>query len=64
MPVNEGYIYFAYDTGKIYLDKAGGRYLMSNGGNSDSSTGLIWAHGTEETITKATDDDADQTYII
>ena len=32
MPIAEGYLYFAYDTGKIYIDKSGSRYLMSSVG--------------------------------
>jgi len=37
-------VYFAYDSGNIYLDKNGQRYLM--GGSS--STGFAWAKGSEE----------------
>jgi hypothetical protein len=37
-------VYFAYDSGNIYLDKNGQRYLM--GGSS--STGFAWANGSEE----------------
>ncbi len=57
---HDGYIYFAYDSGNIYLDKNNERYLMG----SSSSTGFSWCNGTEETIIKAIDDEEDTTYFI
>lgn len=51
--LHEGFVYFAYDTGNIYLDKNGHRYLM--GGNS---TGIVYGHGTDATIIK--DDPEDE----
>lgn len=49
---HEGFVYFAYDTGNIYLDKNERRYLM--GGNS---TGIVYGHGTDATIIKVEPDD-------
>jgi len=40
----DNYIYFAYDTGNIYIDKAGARYPMGK------SNGIIYADGTDENI--------------
>lgn len=45
--IRDGYIYFAYDTGNIYLDKNNHRYLMGG-----SSTGIIYAHGNDRDIIK------------
>ena len=49
MPIREGYVYFAYDSGRIYLDKNGTRYLMSSkssgGGGVEGGTGIIYADG-------------------
>jgi hypothetical protein len=47
MPVREGYTYFAFDTGNIYMDKDGARYLMGG-----SSTGIVYANGNDTTIIK------------
>ena len=59
-PKIDGYVYFAYDTGNIYLDKDGGRYPL--GGNS---TGIIYANGNESTIVKKyPDNEEDDTYVI
>ena len=49
MPIREGFIYFAYDSGRIYLDKDGDRILMSNvSGSGVGSSGIIYANGTSE----------------
>ena len=45
--IRDGYLYFAYDTGKIYLDKNGHRYPMGS-----SSSGISYAHGTSDEIIK------------
>ena len=52
-PIQEGYVYYAYDSGRIYLDKNGNRYLMSNkagGGGGAGGTGIIYANGTNTQI--------------
>lgn len=60
LSVCDGYIYFAYDTGNIYLDKNGHRYLM--GGNS---TGIIYSHGNDEQILKVfPDNDTNYEYTM
>ena len=59
MDIHDGYLYFAYDTGNIYLDKNGYRYLMGG-----SSSGFAWANATGNAITKASDDDGDTRYFI
>lgn len=57
---HDGYIYFAYDTGNIYLDKDGQRHLM--GGDS---TGFVWADAKDGQIIKVVaDDEENQTYYI
>lgn len=61
IPNHEGFVYFAYDSGNIYLDKNNQRYLM--GGSS--STGFYWANGNDEQISKVYEDnDEDQTYTF
>lgn len=61
----DGFIYFAYDTGNIYLDKNGTRHLMGGAGGSGGSTGFAWASGVdEETIIKLNEDEDDTMYSI
>jgi hypothetical protein len=50
--IRDGYLYFAYDTGKIYLDKNGHRYPMGS-----SSSGISYAHGTSDEIIKVFPDE-------
>ena len=52
MPIREGWLYFAYDSGRIYLDKNGTRYLMSNksSGGGEGGTGIIYANGSNTQI--------------
>ena len=67
LPVREGFLYFAYDSGNIYLDKNGHRYLMggSGSGSSSGASGIIYAHGTDDNIIKLVpEDDDDYTYSI
>ena len=60
LPIREGFLYFAYDSGNIYLDKDGRRYLM--GGNS---SGIIYANGNDEQILKVLpNDDTNYEYTI
>ena len=60
LSVCDGYIYFAYNTGNIYLDKNGHRYLM--GGNS---TGIFYSHGNDEQILKVfPDNDTNYEYTM
>ena len=62
----DGQILYAYDTGRIYLDKDGHRYLISNAdsGGGSGNAGFKWANGDETTIVKASEDEADNTYKI
>ena len=50
--IHEGYIYYAYDSGRIYLDKDGARYLIStkSGGGGGGGTGIIYANGSNTQI--------------
>lgn len=52
--IREGQLLFAYDSGRIYLDKNGVRYLMSSkasgGGSGLSGTGIIYANGSNTQI--------------
>ena len=58
-PYYDGKIYFAYDTNKIYLDVDGSKHLMG-GGNS----GIIYAQGTDTTISKKSENEEDTQYYI
>ena len=50
-PIREGYVYYAYDSGRIYLDKDGNRYLMSTAsGGGGNGTGIIYANGNDDNI--------------
>ena len=50
-PIVEGQVLFAYDSGRIYLDKNGIRYTMSSkGGNSAGGTGIVYADGSNTQI--------------
>lgn len=51
----DGYVYFAYDTGNIYMDKDGGRYLMSSAGGA--GIGVIYTHGDSSEIVKVDPED-------
>ena len=59
-PIREGFLYFAYDSGNIYLDKNGRRYLMGG-----SSSGIIYADGSDAQIIKTLpNDDTSSEYSI
>ena len=63
----EGQVLFAYDTGRIYLDKDGVRHLMSTasgGSGSGGGSGFSWAIGDDSTIIKENEDEASNTYLI
>ena len=51
-PIREGYVYYAYDSGRIYLDKNGNRYLMSSkgSGGGEGGSGIIYANGSNTQI--------------
>ena len=52
-PIKEGYVYYAYDSGRIYLDKDGTRYLISTkagSGGGGGGTGIIYANGSNTQI--------------
>jgi len=58
--IHEGYLYFAYDTGNIYIDKNGARYQMGS-----NSTGIIYTNGNNTSIVKADpEDDASTIYLM
>ena len=63
LPITEGFIYFADDTGKIFLDADGKRKQVggSGGGGGGGSSSIVWSFGDEETgnLVKATDDASD-----
>lgn len=60
LPNHNGYLYFAYDTGNIYLDRNNARFLMGS-----SSAGFFWCNGTEEDIVKIDlDNPKDPSYYI
>jgi hypothetical protein len=60
MPIREGWLYFAYDTGNIYIDKNGTRYLMGG-----SSSGILYAHGsTTDILKEEPDNEHSFRYII
>lgn len=60
LPIDNGKIYFAYDTGSIYLDMADERKSMGN-----SSSGIIYANAREEEIVKVNpDDENNNNYFI
>lgn len=61
--IHDGYLYFAYDSGNIYLDKDGHRYLMG-GTNGSGSSGFSWANGSEDDIIKVSEDEDDTSYKI
>ena len=70
--IREGYVYYAYDSGRIYLDTNGKRYLMSNsdgGGSGAGAGGIIYANGTSEgdnpnIISTNPEDEENTEYII
>ena len=55
-PITEGYVYFAYDTGNIYLDKSGARYPIGS-----NSSGIIYTNGTESDIINIVDENEEPT---
>lgn len=58
--ITDGFVYFATDSGKIYLDKDGKRYEM---GGSSAST-FIFANGNESQIVKQSEDSDDKNYTM
>ena len=60
-PILEGQVLFAYDTGHIYLDRGGARYLMSSAVSGSGSSGILYADGTEEQIINIEDDNNEPT---
>ena len=52
MPIRDGYVYFAYDSRRIYLDKDGNRILMGNAssGGGAGGSGIIYANGSNTQI--------------
>lgn len=62
-PLNEGHIYFAYDTGNMYLDKIVDGQLTRFPLGSGSS-GIVYATGDDFTISKNSVDSTDYHYTI
>ena len=54
LPKEDGGLYFAYDTGKIFLDKEIDgevkRYTMSSTSTSDGNLGFLYANATEDSV--------------
>lgn len=60
IPITEGQVYFAYDSGRIFMDKGGLRYVMG----SSAGSSFVYADGTDAEITKDTEDTNDSSYTI
>lgn len=62
-PKRDGYIYFAYDTGNVYIDKfvdgEVSRYPVGSG-----ASGIVYASGDGSSIFKMSVDDTDRNYRI
>lgn len=58
--VADGYVYFATDTGNIYVDAEGARHTMGGSGSS----GIHYTNASEADVVKAYEDEEDKTYII
>lgn len=60
LPISEGYVYIAEDTGKIFIDANGRRRQIGGSGGSGGggSTSIIWANADEDenNLVKVTDD--------
>lgn len=63
LPLNEGWVYVAEDTGKIFIDADGKRKQIggSGGGGGGGSSSIVWSFGDEEegNLVKATSDASD-----
>ena len=60
-PIQDGKIYFAKDTDKIYLDINDSRHLMGSG---SAGSGIVYTDGSDEQIKKASENESDVEYII
>lgn len=58
--VVDGYIYFATDSGNIYVDAEGERHTMGGSGSS----GIHYTNASDEDVIKVYEDSADKTYTI
>lgn len=58
--VADGYVYFATDTGNIYVDAEGARHTMGGSGSS----GIHYTNASEADVVKVYEDEEDKTYII
>ena len=62
-PLRDGYVYYAYDTGHMYMDKIVNgtvqRFPVGSG-----ASGIVYASGNENTIKKVSPDDTDFNYDI
>lgn len=59
MPKTDGYVYYAYDTGFIYLDKDGERYTLGGSGTGSGSS-FIWADAEEDIDLFKVDEEDDE----
>ena len=59
LPIAEGYLYFASDTGKIFLDAGNVRKQVGGSGGSGGASSIYWAFADEEsgTLVKKTEDE-------
>ena len=59
LPIAEGYLYFASDTGKIFLDAGNVRKQVGGSGGSGGVSSIYWAFADEEsgTLVKKTEDE-------
>ena len=58
--VADGYVYFATDTGNIYVDAEGERHTMGGSGSS----GIHYTNASDADVIKVYEDSADKTYTI
>ena len=63
IPITNGNVYFAYDTGYIYLDKDDQRHTLGGSGTGGSS--FVWADAEEDIdLFKVSLDDDDPAYTM
>lgn len=63
--ISPGWLYFATDTGDMWLDLEHSRVSVGGaGGSGGSSSSFVWAHGDESQILKLVEDDEDYSYSI
>ena len=58
--IADGYVYFATDSGNIYVDAEGARHTMGGSGSS----GIHYVNASEEDVIKVSEDSDDKRYTI